>query len=39
MADGYGIPFVETSAKEDININEIFIQLGRLITQREPQKY
>ena len=36
MADSYNIPFVETSAMESININEIFIQLGRLIAQRQP---
>lgn len=36
MAEGYGIPFIETSAKESININEVFIQIGRLIAQREP---
>jgi hypothetical protein len=31
MADKYAIPFTETSAKEGLNVNKVFEELGRAI--------
>lgn len=31
MAEKYGMPFSETSAKEGTNVNQVFEELGRAI--------
>lgn len=38
LAAKYNLPFIETSAQEDINIRELFLMLGRLVLQSNDHK-
>mmetsp|Transcript_36850 Transcript_36850/g.74467 ORF Transcript_36850/g.74467 Transcript_36850/m.74467 type:complete len:97 (-) Transcript_36850:29-319(-) len=38
LADEFGIPFLETSAKEDVNVDTAFIGLATSVQQRVEQE-
>lgn len=37
LADSQGIPFLETSAKSNVNIDEAFMTMAKLILEKNPK--